>query len=382
MRVASTTVDIQPDVLEVQAYPAREWRHVAPLWAELFEAASFSFFMSPDWINTWMSVFGPLLEPVILVFRDGASVQGACLVVESNIRAGVLTFRRISLNAAGESASEATYGEFNDLVCRPGAEAAVARALAGYLSARNWDELLLTGFEPGTGYDLLRRHFADLAWEEDRRPSYYVDLNAIRGSGGRFESVLGKSTRKRVRQNRRHFSAEAPLTLEQAESVARALSMFEELASLNRDRREGLGGTSVFEADRFLEFHRRLIATSFGNNAIRFVRVATQDRTIGIVYLYELRGKVYFYQCGFHFESDSQWSPGTLTVAESIENCLDAGHAEYDFLAGDAGYKERLSTASRTLVWASGRKRTRKMELIQGLRKVQQATVGTYCATK
>lgn len=356
------------EAVDIQVEPVEKWLRIAPVWAELFNASTrFSFFLSEDWVNTWMEVFGAMLQPRILLFSSGGEAEGACLLVERR-RRWPLPVRRIFLNATGEDACEATYPEYNDLLCKPGTERAVARKLAEYLRSCEWDELRLEGFQPGPGYEALRKELADFGWEEGWRPSFSVDLAGIRKSHGQFEASLGKATRKHLRQSRRHFSGETALAVEEPGDVDEALSMFEEMAEFNRIRH---GGRSVFFSERFVEFHRRLIARCIPGRRVRLMKVRGSGRTLGTVYLFVRRGRVYFYQCGFDFGDHSKRSPGTVTVAACVQQCLEAGFDEFDFLAGGASYKERLTTGLRPMVWASASRPGVKRQVLSCLRRLK-----------
>ena len=63
------------------------------------------------------------------------------------------------------------------------------------------------------------------------------------------------------------------------------------------------------------------------------------------------RGKVYFYQCGYQYIDDKRLSPGSVSLSQVIQHCLEMGYADFDFLSGDAKYKEWMSTGSRHLTW-------------------------------
>src|SRR5206468_598608 len=129
MTASTTDVPIDCRQLTVRTHSWRDWPEIAPVWADLFESGRFSIFLSPSWVETWIAVFGASLRPTILLFTQGEHVQGACVLVETRSRVGPLTIRRVSLNGCGEAASEATYPEFNDLLCRNGSRTIVAKSL-------------------------------------------------------------------------------------------------------------------------------------------------------------------------------------------------------------------------------------------------------------
>lgn len=360
--------------LRLELYPATAWNRVAGTWSWLLlSAGQHSFFLSPRWIETWLEVFGSRLEASIALFEYEGNPVGACVLAGSRRRYGLLPLRRISLNASGENPADTTYIEFNNLLCGPGWEGPVAARLAEYFHAGQWDELALDGFLPEGAYVAMKRAFAQFDLEEERHPSYYVDLAGLRRAGLAYDGMLKSHRRKMVRQNIRAYSGLAgALRLEAAQSIDTAIQMLEELASLNRRRLARDRGRSAFESAAFLEFHRKLIHKCLADDAVQLLRLKGGDDTIGILYNLVSRGKVYFYQCGFNYTLSPKLSPGIVTLTQAIPYCLDRGYDDFDFLSGDADYKRVLSTGFRELVWAVFRRRSAGIRSMTAARRAKR----------
>src|SRR5262249_52886531 len=142
------------------------------------------------------------------------------------------------------------------------------------------------------------------------------------------------------------------------------------LADLNQMKwaRRGLAG--AFASARFRGFHRALVTRSFQHGTIQLLHVLAGDETVGLLYNFVYRGKVYFYQSAFSYAEDNRSSPGTVTLYHAVRHCLDAGLEEFDFLAGADSYKKSLSTNSRQLVWTVFRKPKLKFHALGCLRRL------------
>src|SRR5262249_61791990 len=105
-----------------------------------------------------------------------------------------------------------------------------------------WDEFALDGFCEGPALAAVQDALVDFAQEISIKPSYYVDLAALRCSQREYENGLGQKTRKHLRQNLRHYRERGPLRLEVARNSAEALAMMNRLADLNQGKwaRRGL----------------------------------------------------------------------------------------------------------------------------------------------
>lgn len=358
-----------PGGLRIESHPSSAWPGLAAVWRELAGTSPHSsFFLTEAWVETWLETFGSHLDVSILLFRTGAETVGACLLAEGTCKRAMIPVRRISLNASGEPAADTTYIEFNNLLCAGGWEEAVSTALAEYLISREWDEVALDGFVPGPGYEALKRWMNRFPLRQVEHPSYFARLSSLRNSGMPYESALGRTSRKHLRQNIRAYSRLGPVRLETATGLDTALEMLDELAALNLRRWSRHAGPAVFASPHFKAFHRSLIRKCFAEKSVELLRVAAGQHTLGLVYNLVRNGIVYFYQCGFDYSIDKRLSPGTLTLAYVIQHYLDRGYDEYHFLSGETSYKRILSTDSRNLVWAVFQKPSLKLRLLNSAR--------------
>jgi CelD/BcsL family acetyltransferase involved in cellulose biosynthesis len=350
-------------------YSAAQWPRVAAQWSRLFRADSrYSFFLSEAWVEVWIQVFAAKLDISIVLFEDADEPVGVCLLVKTKPRHAMIPLRRISLNAAGEDSADTTYIEFNNLLCRPGWEESIAPNLAEYVNSQQWDELALDGFLPGPAYDALKRAFAQYDLEESWHPSYYVDLAALRRSAITYEMALSSHRRKILRQTLRAYSKLGAIRLEPARDLDEALTMFDEMARLNKGRWATRGRLAVYDSPYFTAFHRHLIRRCFEAESVQLLRLTAGQQTVGLLYNLVERGKVYFYQCGFDYGIDKRLSPGMVTISHAIQYCIGLGLDDWDLLSGDASYKRLLSTGSRQLVWAVFRKASPNVRIVQTLR--------------
>jgi hypothetical protein len=350
-----------------------QWPQLRDRWAELARGSTQpSFFLTAEWVDTWLAVFGDVLQPQFLLFEEDEMLLGACVLVGRRHRYGPVSARRIYLNMAGEESGDGTCIEFNDLVCRPGQEATVAAALFSYLQERRWDEFVLAGFQSGAGLDALQSAFGALPWQIVEKPSYYVDLSRVKRSGKAYDLAISSNTRRQIRRSCELYKQEGTITVECAEDVETALRLLCELAELHQKTWIARGKPGVFRSEKFTTFHRSLIRRVFTQGSIQLLAVRAGEQTIGILYNFVYAGKVYFYQSGFHYTEDNRYKPGMVTHFYAIQHCLAQGYKEYDFLAGDSQYKRSLATDDRKLQWIVIERNTLATRAVRLLRKVKQ----------
>ena len=357
--------------LSVESCGPDRWPEIRATWAALAEASPHtSFFLTAEWLDCWLEQFGQGANLEFLSFRAGAETVGICLLHTKTVRRHFLPLSRIYLNATGEGEGNACM-EFNNLLCLAGWELPVAIRLAAHLRCRKWDELALNGFAEGPSLQALLQAFAGYKLIRAPRPSYYVDLAAIRASGTSYEDSLGRKTRKNLRRYYRECAKSGELTTRAAGSVEEALQLLDELRVLHQAHWQAKGQPGAFASQRFTAFHRALIRRTFPLGQSQVVRVSAGD-VIGLEYLFVYRRKVYYYQAGVRHDPNQELSPGIVTSACAVNYCLAAGLKEFDFLASTSLYKKLLSTGSRSLDWAVLQQDNWKTRSLASLKSLKQ----------
>jgi CelD/BcsL family acetyltransferase involved in cellulose biosynthesis len=371
--LASVGSDAASGRIAISVYQARDWPQVAPLWTELSRSSPYSSaYLSTPWIAAWLETFAELLPAEILVFEQGGAAVGACLLVACSERRGPFRVRRIYLNTGGGPPAERCMMEFNNLLCRAGFEQKIARALGAHLRSREWEEFAIEGICPGPILSWLQTDsFAEFPASITTRASFYVDLNRLRRSGLRYESRLSPNTREQLRRSLRLYEKLGAVRAEAARDLPTAEQFFAEMCQMHQSTWTGRGEPGAFASPRKLAFHRTLIRSAFVDGAIQLVRVMAGEETIGILYNFVQKDKVYFYQSGFHYRPDKRLKPGLVTHVCAIRRCLEAGYNDYDFLAGEARYKKSLAKDSRPLAWVVFSRPSVKLALIELLRAMK-----------
>lgn len=383
---------------------------LGPLWRELEARSDCHFFLSWDWIGNWLAEIG---RPVrVLIGRSAGQVVVLGLLVPSR-RRGRVPFRvsGAGLHTTGEPEQDVITVEYNGfLIARdcnrlsapaPGAgqaggSAAWAEdAAIGFLlgqrhapdryPAPRIDELHLLNVPrtyaagdadagvptwlSATGADasghrkdgLLR----ELVWS---KPSWRVDLDAIRASGKAYADTLSANTRQQIRRSMRLYERRGKLAATRARDVPEALAFLDGLKSLHQSYWTGRGERGAFGFPFFERFQRRLIETCHPHGGVELIRVTRGDTAIGYLYNLVYRRHVYSYQSGFLFEDDPKLKPGLVSHCLCIEMHEREGDGVYDFMAGDNRYKSNLGSPGPDMHYALLRRPTALNRLEEGLR--------------
>jgi len=292
------------------------------------------------------------------------------------VRKGPFAIRRVYLNTAGEDDADSACIEFNGLLCRPGYEPGVARALRAHIDTEPWDELAAPGMLDGASLRALSAAFADAHGVARTTRSYYVSLSDLRHEGKDVAELLSARERTRYRQNVRKYSALGELVLDEAATTDQALEFLGQLARLHQKTWTARGEAGSFASRAFWDYHHGLVERCFPLGWIQLLRLRAGATTIGYHYSFVFGARSYFYQCGYDYDLGEKTAPGVILHTLAIRHAAQRGLDDYDFMAGDMEYKRRFASSSQPMHWMTWRAPSLKMRSFQLVRDAKHALSG------
>ena len=324
------------------------------MWRTLERRADASWFLSWSWLGCWLASLPPRIEVLVLRAEIRGLVVGLAMLVVSPLRRlRVPLGCAAHLNSTGRPEFDGVAIEHNGLLLdRAHAQAAQA-AMLRFLcdERRGWRSVRLPGL---TNAQAIRAEMLPprIVMEVLERRSTLVPLQLVRDRDGDYLGLLGARRRAHIRRSMRASSEWGPLQLTQAHDAETALAYFERLLELHRARRAALRSRSAFDTPFSRDFHRLLIKSGQPRGEVQLLRVRAGEHDLGYLYNFAHRGRISFYQSGYDFgRIDRKFSPGLVTVALCIEYNARLGHDCFDFLAGDAQYKQALATHDEPMWW-------------------------------
>jgi len=388
-------------------------------WSELDHRIGDAGLMcSSIWTQTWLDHFGDLVPYRFVVGRQDGRVCGVCLLTEGvDQHAGPFRVKTWHIGTAGEPEADSACIKFNRLLVEQNFRTEFVNGLLQLITADStWDEIRLDGFVPSDAEAFLsayrdaeRGRHGDaetagkdssslslhsplpasprlavdqsrLPWESREVESHYHDLRTAHQTETDVLSQLGYATRKTIRKNLKTYG---PLKTEWAESVEQAESIFADLVRLHQARWTAVGQPGAYASQRFLSFHRDLIRKLIPAEQIGLFRVSRGEEILGCVQLLIDGNRVLCYQGG-SAPYGGKLSPGVVIDFCCLEECSRRGFDAYDFMGGNSHHKQRLSTNSSRLIWATLRRPRFKFRLLDAARRLKQRitsqrVVGDQC---
>jgi len=380
--VAGLTNDAA-DSLVVELAPLRDYEALKEAWLSLERRADTPFFGTWAWTGTWISLLPRGSWPVVCkIMHAGEPVALAVLGRRRRWRLG-LPFRQLLLNASGIEAYDSIHIEMNQLLAPAHEQLPAMRALfhavagsrprmTGSSPRMECDELLLPGLAQGAQVTELALESG--LWTHSTQASApYVDLDHLRSTGRPYPTLLGTKGRYAVRRalgDYRRILGEPTLT--RAGTAAQAEEFLSGLAELHLARWTRKGQPGAFAAPAFRAFHEALIRNHFAQGCLDLFRVQCGTTVVGFIYAFRYRNVACFYQCGYNYRGLPEHNqPGYLALPLVIEHYAATGARTFEFLAGEDGYKRRLATHHRPLVWLEVQRPALRTALLRLYRRLR-----------
>ena len=345
------------------------------IWLDLERRAPATFFLSWDWMGCWIREAS--LDPVVLIGRAEGRIVLLGIVTPSTRRSLLpVSINGLWLQMTGDSQQDVITIEYNGFlvddawVGRLEADAIAFLLGAVTVHGRRRDELHLKNIP--AEFETAVRASGFSYREVQRKPSYRIDLAAIRAAGRQHLDCISANTRQQIRRSMRLYQKRGELAVERARDVPEALGFLDGLKNLHQRYWTSRGEPGAFSYPFFERFQDRLIQTCLDHGTVELLRVSAGAEIIGYVYNLVYRGHVYAYQTGILYESHPRLKPGLLSHCLCIQRHLEEGSDVYDFMAGDARYKASLGEPGPDMVYLLAERPTLPLHIENTLHDVKR----------
>jgi CelD/BcsL family acetyltransferase involved in cellulose biosynthesis len=309
-------------------------------WRRLAEARG-NPFLTPEWFKCWFEEYGDTAHPLVAVLPGEAGSVRGLMAFALPVSGRPRTCRIAGANLGDCFSPLAAAGEEREVAAAAGEALRDASDPWSVIALDHVEEpdAWIEGFEEALGVR-TRRHSsssAGLPW---------IDLSSHDGWEG-YLAARSSHLRKRLRQLERRQVRDHAVSMrrtERADQVSADIATFFEL---HDGRWAGRGGSSL-GSDRARAFHRRFAEAAQERGWLRLWFLEYDGAPVAAWYGWRLGRRYSFYNGGFD-PSFSSLSPGMVLLASVIESAFAEDAAEFDFLLGDEGYKQRFAERERTV---------------------------------
>jgi len=327
------------------------------------------YFLSWGWVETWIRNLPPDCDVSLIAgFKDNAPAVAFFIGYRESIRHGLFRARQLSLNSTPVRHLDALCIDYNMALIDP-AVTLTLESLAEQMPVKEWDEFYMERCAPACWPNLAFEENASDKYNVqiiDHGRSFYVDLEKVRQNDMDYLGMLSKNKRQQIRRSLREYEKRGEIEIGVPKNPHDALNMLDELAQLHQKEWQRRGKPGAFSNDSFMKFHRELISTQFETGAIQLLCFFAGSEPIGRLYNFVYNGHVLYYQSGFNYLPGNLYRPGLVCHYLAVMRNAAEDRKTYDFLAGEAPYKESLSTDWRRIYDITVQKRKVKYAIENG----------------
>lgn len=351
--------------------PFSHFSSVKEIWTSMLKKCPHSYCLSWAWTELWLKSL-PTDSKLFLVvgYSNESPVIAFFLGSRTTTRRRFLKFEQLALNQTLIPYFDSVYTEYNSILIDPGIEISLESILEGI--PLKWDVFLMTRCSSMYQPNLISNENLNKKYDvkTERSRSYYVDLEKIRRNDYDYLALLSQKRRNKIRRTIKEYEKIGEIRVRIAESVEEALEIFDELIMLHQKRWTERGSRGVFSSEYIIDFNKDLVSKRFEYGEIQLIKISAGDHTLGCLYTIIYNQKVLGGQCGFNYIPGNLYSPGIVCHYYSILHNADIGLNSYDFMDGEAQYKESLSTNYNEIQTTVIRKRNIKFRIENNLAKL------------
>ena len=167
---------------------------------------------------------------------------------------------------------------------------------------------------------------------------YAVDLRNI--NHDYLDEVPSKNTRSQIKRSNKLLAQQGELNLNVITDTDKIPALFNDIAELHIARWGNTDEGSGFTNGLFTTFHQQLVQNA---NTVQVSVLSLDNKALGYLVNFVYKQQVYFYLSAVTKFDNSKIKVGLTLHAFAIQHYFQQGMTSYDFLGGEAQYKQSLS---------------------------------------
>ena len=318
---------------------------LANKWASLQDRANSSVFISWFWIKQWLAQKDLSTNNCLCIEVKLAeqTVGLALFGIKTKKVFWGLSFKQYFLHKSGNIKEDQTWIEHNTFLTDKNYEQQIIDEICQQLAKIKQVDDIKIGLSSSSF--IKRLHFAGFKQRTELASQGYLVNLAGCHSLEDYLATLSKNTRSNIKRSIKLLNQQSPLQLTLATDPTQKGQVLEQIAELHRLKWRTTVYGSGFDNPTFYDFHRALIQEQHSAQNCRLFTLYQEDVALGYVYLLTQGDRWSFYLSALHFNSDNRIKVGLVMHSLIIEQAIKLGVSVYDFLAGEAQYKNSLSNA-------------------------------------
>ncbi|TYK65755.1 GNAT family N-acetyltransferase [Colwellia echini] len=332
--------------ITIERFNPADKNHLANKWQCLELVANSNVFLSWAWIGNWLDVVTDKLF-VIEAIKDD-KVVGLGFFVETTRKVfGCFPIKQWWLHRTGIQQQDQMWIEYNDFLLDESCAEPVREKMINAIS--NFDALVkevIIGLSTSNNIGYFAQSFEKLnflATSVVKTCGYFTSLSSAKYEY--FNQTLSKNTRNQITRSKKLLQSQGELSFEVISDPKKVIALYPKIASIHIDRWQATNEGSGFSNPIFEHFHKSLAINNSDkhNKMVQIAVLSLNGDELGYLINFVYNNKVYFYLSALQESQDNKIKIGMTLHNEVIQYYAEQGLKSYDFLGGEARYKQSLS---------------------------------------
>ena len=337
-------LQIQKIITQIKPFELSQKDQLAILWSDLEKRANCSVFLSWQWISNWLSLVSK--QMFVVEAYQGSKIVGLGIMVEQQRKAfGLLPIKQWYLHRTGIEQQDQIWTEYNDFLLDQQIADEVRDKMVSAINCydKSVQEFVI-GLSSNRVTSCFEKHFKHSA-EQMTAQGYSVDFSEIKDSY--LETVPSKNTRSQIKRSDKLLSQMGILTFDVVTDKNQVKALFSEISKLHIVRWQNTREGSGFTNELFKIFHQRFI--NGGDSTVQISVLSLDNKALGYLVNFVYNDRVYFYLSALTTSANNKIKIGLSLHSKAIQYYLSLKLKTYDFLGGEARYKQSLSNSQYVL---------------------------------
>ena len=314
-------------------------------WVALKSNSNSSAFVAWFWVKQWLAQKKLTSNNCLCVeVKQGQDTVGLALFGINIVRVfWGLSFNQYFLHKSGNTKEDQTWIEHNTFLVHKDFEQLLIDEICIELAKIKQIDDIKIGLSSPQFINTLNFTGFKLRTELSS-PGYLANLTGLTSLND-YLSSLSKNTRSHIKRSIKLLNEQSSLRLALATTSDEKDKTLKCIADLHRIKWRSTVYGSGFDNPCFYEFHQALIQIDQSAQNCRLYTLYQDEIALGHVYLLTQGDRWTFYLSALNFNADNRIKVGLVIHCLIIEQAIKEGITVYDFLAGEAQYKNSLSNA-------------------------------------
>jgi len=314
---------------------------IAQKWQDLEKRADVSVFLSWSWISCWLDL---VTEKIYWIeSRKGSKTIGLGFFVETERKLfGLIPIKQWWLHRTGCPQQDQIWIEYNDILIDKSYEREVRENVFYELENSNVTRTVKE-FLFGLSLPNVVEPRPNTLFEQYvvmKTKGYKVNFKNIQNEY--LLDIPSKNTRKQITRSKKLLDEESSLNFHVHADKNIVKEMMGDIAELHIKRWHDTAEGSGFTNKSFVDFHKNLIEMNDGSQ-VEIAVLSQGDVNLGYLMNIIYKDSVYFYLSALKRVTDNRVKIGLTIHTMAIQYYKRKGYNYYDFLGGEARYKQSLA---------------------------------------